>query len=335
MEIAIFTGDCYNITKSEKCTSCDSQLKTIKRQKNDYIKTYSQQLEVLRNSLEQFQETFIRKPLKEIDQAVVQSHRRAILRKECNRLKKMKSPEVDSLEFPPHLLVDDQHGFLFCQIRKVSSIAWRQALDKIIARDSDGSKKLRRLTAYNKTEQKMRLREYKKFLFVREPMMRLLSAWQDKFVNGFEKPMYEKMVAKYIARVREAPYVPKDDINVTFAEFFGYISGFHRFLPNSTSADFHWQTYNSLCKPCAVRYDFIGHFENILSEANWILKELGIKHFEWTSRVPSVSYNTAHAQFVTLSAEQRQALYDLYRTDYDMFGYSIDKFWHDIHLSKK
>ena len=34
----------------------------------------------------------------------------------------------------------------------------------------------------------------------------------------------------------------------------------------------HWETYDKLCHPCGIHYDFIGRFENLETEARYVLE---------------------------------------------------------------
>lgn len=108
------------------------------------------------------------------------------------------------------------------------------------------------LDSYSDKGIKLRLTNYYKFVFVRDPLERFLSAYRSKFdqntratINTTSK---EEIVDNF--KMKE----PTSDNAVTFAKLIHCISsiGFNK--------DVHWITYDELCRPCNIRYDFIGHF---------------------------------------------------------------------------
>ncbi|PIK53496.1 putative carbohydrate sulfotransferase 14-like [Apostichopus japonicus] len=243
------------------------------------IERCPQHLDFLKDGIRRFREKVFPGTLEfDIEQIQTQNLRRRILDQRCKELGQNNSSSFGVTRVPSHLLVDDVHKFMFCQVRKVSSISWRRLLNDVITRDSSGTVKLRRLSSYSLAEQKERVENYKKFVFVREPLLRVLSAWQDKFVNGFDKRMYERSFGELIVeKVRRNVDVIRGegDLNITFAEFVKYLTT--TILPGMISTDVHWQSYNTRCMPCTTFYDYIGHFENVSREAEWILNQINVK----------------------------------------------------------
>ena len=117
---------------------------------------------------------------------------------------------------------------------------------------------------------KHKLSEYYKFMFVREPLVRLLSAYKDKFLLNnwaFHNSYGEKIVKN--ARKNASTNSKGDDISLK--EFLQYVAASHVEDLNE-----HWMPFYELCQPCAVSYDFVGSFENLESDANQVLKELKV-----------------------------------------------------------
>ncbi|KAJ7384480.1 Carbohydrate sulfotransferase 11 [Desmophyllum pertusum] len=162
------------------------------------------------------------------------------------------------------------------------------------------------------------LNTYFKFMFVREPFERLLSAYLDKFYSG--DPAFHNNYGKEIVR-RYRPGSRPEDKNITFDEFVNYVINIGNGYWNE-----HWQTYDKLCHPCAVHYDFIGRFENLEEEARYVLSGI--------SRNLSVSFpqvnpsNTSTKVPFYYSQIPRERLYkvvQLFGGDSKMFGYDFPK----------
>ena len=113
--------------------------------------------------------------------------------------------------------------------------------------------------SYSEEELRSRLKEYAKFMFVRHPMERLVSAYRDKFVNNnrsqekwFFSRYGRKIIKRYRANATRESFAKGHD--VTFAEFVQYVID----LPRSNHHimfDNHWRPMHDLCFPCAIQYD--------------------------------------------------------------------------------
>ncbi|XP_074648962.1 carbohydrate sulfotransferase 10-like [Tubulanus polymorphus] len=117
--------------------------------------------------------------------------------------------------------VDDVHKILYCEIPKVGTSIWRYTLlhttgklrttNLSLINDLDVKQSIyfkslgliRSLSSYSQDEKTERLKTYFKFLFVRHPFERLLSAYLDKIVRKYDKgyaklePMIIRFIGKY------------------------------------------------------------------------------------------------------------------------------------------
>ena len=161
------------------------------------------------------------------------------------------------------------------------------------------------------------LRTYFKFLFVREPFERFLSAYIDKFYH--RKPDFMSLYGKIIKRSLATGVNVKDQ-NVTFDEFVNYVLSIGGGYWNE-----HWQTYDKLCRPCAIDYDFVGRFENLELEAPYALRVSGINKNGTKIVFPEIKPSTTASKipfyFSQLSKETLNSLIQLFRGDSEMFGY--------------
>lgn len=165
-------------------------------------------------------------------------------------------------------------------------------------------------------ERKERLKTYKKFLFVRHPFERLLSAYREKFESQDEKSLVFKV--KFGPQI-VAGYQLGDVIS--FSDFVDYVLRASRML--NSSLDVHWATYGELCRPCFVHYDFIGNYETLVEDSENILDHIGApKYLHFPPRKPSRSSDLVKKYFSTLSEEQITELFDVYHVDFVLFGYN-------------
>ena len=173
------------------------------------------------------------------------------------------------------------------------------------------------LSNYSDKGIKLRLQSYFKFFFVREPFERLLSAYENKFVHR-QWPWrlllkYERKVLDNFKRVD-----PNSDDEVTFKKFLYYVSG------TGFNRDRHWRTYDTLCHPCDIQYDFIGHFDDMPDEAPYILRQTGMDR---VATFPDfITHNTTSKlleQYALIPKEKIVELAKAFREDFEMFSYDF------------
>ena len=166
---------------------------------------------------------------------------------------------------------------------------------------------------YNEEERAIRIKTYFKFLFVREPLKRLLSAYKDKFIGRDAK--LSRLDRQYIINKYRPQDLNKNGNFVSFAEFIKYFS---EDIPRNQ----HWRQYEKLCHPCLVNYTFIGHLETMAEDAPLLLKTAGIDD-RVTFPPIHASTNTDEVleYYSQVPTEYTKRLGELYRSDFEMFGY--------------
>ncbi|XP_068726248.1 carbohydrate sulfotransferase 11-like isoform X2 [Montipora capricornis] len=220
-----------------------------------------------------------------------------------------------------YLKVNEKYKVLYCHIPKVACTQWNKVFLALRERPNvdlgihnrGNYKWLNK--GYSDEEIKWRLQTYFKFVFVREPFERLLSAYQDKFVETPDIYFMKKYATKIIENFKH--YTDRNSDNeLTFKKFIYYITsiGFNN--------DRHWATYESLCLPCHIQYDFIGHFNDMQEEARYLLRRTGMDKEVTFS--PFLSHNTSSkmlANFATIPKAKILQLAKLFEKDYQMFNY--------------
>ncbi|XP_019625100.1 PREDICTED: carbohydrate sulfotransferase 14-like [Branchiostoma belcheri] len=232
-----------------------------------------------------------------------------------------------------HIIVSDKYKFLYCYVPKVACTNWKRvikALEGSLASTDEEidiyeihRKNWTYLKDYDHAGIQHRLQNYYKFMFVRDPLERLVSAYRDKFVEHPE----EYFGRRYGTRIQKMYRNGVWNIlgaDVTFEEFV-------RFVIQAKGYDLneHWQSYTELCQPCAVNYDFIGMYENLEEDTEHVLKVLGVDKKVSFPRRQEQIYNKRttgevlkeHLDVLPDAESYIRKLVKKYSLDYTMFGY--------------
>ncbi|XP_032892852.1 carbohydrate sulfotransferase 13 [Amblyraja radiata] len=234
-----------------------------------------------------------------------------------------------------HLVVDDRHGLLYCYVPKVACTNWKrvllvlagqaaQPLD-IPAGRAHAVGAFRTLDSFAPAEINRRLRTYLKFLFVREPFERLVSAYRNKFTRAYNTAFHRRYGTRIIRRHRRRPSARalRHGADVTFAEFVWYLTDPRTRRDGPFNE--HWDTIHSLCHPCLIRYDVLGRYETLERDAHYLLSLASPQHpvtFPRSSRSVTTT-GVAAAYFRNVSPFYQRKLFQLYRLDFALFNYSV------------
>ncbi|XP_022777724.1 carbohydrate sulfotransferase 11-like [Stylophora pistillata] len=250
------------------------------------------------------------------------------IREVCRRNNKTNSSLEDISKL--NIIVNEKYKILFCYIPKIACTQWKTVIASLSGPQLaypgiHDARNFKFLSNYPTDEVKRMLKTYFKFVFVREPFERLLSAYLDKFQSG--DPAFHKNYGQRIITLYRPGGNPEEK-NVKFDEFLNYVLHLGDGYWNE-----HWQTYDNLCQPCGIPYDFIGHFENLGQEAQYVLEISGVtkkanvsfppvKRSQTSSLVPFF-YNQIHK-------ERLYGTMQLFGPDSEMFGYDLPKSFYEI-----
>ena len=227
-----------------------------------------------------------------------------------------------------HILVNDEHKFLFCAVPKVASSNWKRVLmvleGEAINSEAIKDEAIQRGTFKNlgdspPLEVERKVRKYYKFMFVREPLLRLVSAYKDKFVLN-NTYFHERFGIKIVKHMRQnAPVNSKGD-DVLLKEFLQYITA-----SRVEDMNEHWMPFFELCQPCAVSYNFIGSFENLNADSNNVLEDLHVNEkVSFPKQQKHQAGGKGHTSTVNLAGVSSKLLTKVltkYSKDYEMFSY--------------
>ncbi|XP_074662834.1 carbohydrate sulfotransferase 11-like [Tubulanus polymorphus] len=224
-----------------------------------------------------------------------------------------------------NLVVDKRNKIIYCKIAKVGTTVWKNimlftngrlkvnSLSIVKGHDAPNvhtiaARYFKSLGSFSKEEQKEITSTYFKFLFVRHPLERLLSAYLDKVKN----PWLRKGIAKYFKRDYQKEYKP------SFKEFVEYS------IPKNNN---HWNIYNNMCHPCEINYDFIGKYGGTIENDFELVQD----HFKLD---PKLKNTTVYPR--TYSSEKMKSYYkDIpqtllnkihkkYKDDFILFNYEFN-----------
>lgn len=125
-------------------------------------------------------------------------------------------------------------------------------------------------------------------------------------------------------------YTP-EHYDLTFAEFVRFLTdidsankkdSMHSYIMNR-----HWMEMYAQCLPCEVHYDYIGKYETLLDDADFILKNAQVDHIvEFPSFSGSSPTNSSHADtlleyYAKVPWKYINDLLVRFSLDIQMFGY--------------
>ncbi|XP_073446570.1 carbohydrate sulfotransferase 10 isoform X1 [Dendrobates tinctorius] len=242
------------------------------------------------------------------------------------------------------IFVSDKHRILFCQTPKVGNTQWKKVLIVLngafssiedipenVVHDHEKNG-LPRLSSYSRSDVQERLNSYFKFLIVRDPFERIISAYKDKFVrNPRFEPWYKHNIAPVIIR-KYRKYRTESRGGLQFQDFVRYLGDpNHKFLDLQFGDHIiHWVTYVELCAPCEINYNVVGHHETLEEDAPYILREAGIDRLvSYPSIPPGITkYNQSKVEYYFSKVAKRdiKRLYERFEGDFKLFGYKEPTF---------
>ncbi|XP_061534531.1 carbohydrate sulfotransferase 12-like isoform X1 [Phycodurus eques] len=253
-----------------------------------------------------------------------------------------------------HLIVDDTHQIIYCYVPKVACTNWKRVmvvLSQSLVSPVSGkpytdpesvppdlvhnsslhltfAKFWRHYGSLSRHLMALKLQHYTKFLFVRDPFVRLISAFRNKFGRpneDFYRQFGSVILRRYGNLSGSLPETAAEafasGIKPTFQQFVSYLLDAE--TEKESFFNEHWRQVYRLCHPCQVKYDFIGRLETLETDADHLLKLLQVDHL---LRFPSGARNRTAASwerdwFAQIPVSMRTELYKLYQPDFELFGY--------------
>ncbi|XP_045125797.1 carbohydrate sulfotransferase 11-like isoform X2 [Portunus trituberculatus] len=241
----------------------------------------------------------------------------------------MRFPDTGASQALDHMHYDDVRKVIYCFIPKVASTSWKKTWLKMTQPRRNVSAMRRGaihislpLLVLDKDKEK-KLRTYKKFMVVRHPFERVLSAYKDKLEYwARHNHLFHLMVGKGLNKHRDNPNEETD--NITFTEYIRFISQPGRGTVEQRNE--HWLPMHEICHPCAIQYDFIGKYENLKEDSEYLLKWLGVTDLMGTFPAAIRPFHASRHDpryFGQLSNQEIMAFYAKYLPDFMLFDYDF------------
>ena len=194
-----------------------------------------------------------------------------------------------------NLYVDDKHKLIYCHISKVGSsnlkrvfaVLTRLLHNKIVDPLNISSTlvhgfKFKKLSDFKPAEIENKLDTYYKFMFVREPLERLWSAYVDKF----HLPPAWDLAAQWIKDNRQWADAKSKECghDMTFIEFLQLAIEASVERRRDVGSD-HWVPFHQICHPCAIQYDALGKLETFMEDLIFILQSRNLDKLVDLSRM--------------------------------------------------
>ncbi|XP_068700787.1 carbohydrate sulfotransferase 11-like isoform X1 [Montipora foliosa] len=225
-------------------------------------------------------------------------------------------------------LVSNRYKTLFCFVPKVACGNWKRVFlvlnghfnttAEISGETAHNSRLLDTLDKYTSQEITQKLETYKKILFVREPLQRVLSAYRNKFTTEYHKRVYHERVDKEIVKKYRGNSTI-DHQYATFNEFVKYLID----LRPREKLDIHWKPQHHICDPCSIKYDFIGRYHTLKSDAKRALGIMGVNNeIEFPDIGKRNNGQRIMRQFYSeITENEFLRLRKIYDMDYQLFEY--------------
>ncbi|KAG7154285.1 carbohydrate sulfotransferase 13-like [Homarus americanus] len=176
-----------------------------------------------------------------------------------------------------------------------------------------------------------------RFLVVRHPLTRLLSAYRDKIERPEPLPFtpYFKHLQHYIIQKYRPPESNLTNTTPTFSEFVDFIIDSTKDL--KTALDWQrnvvcWTPYWAQCGVCSSDYQVVIKLETMATDEQFLAYVADLKEiqnvYEWRNlRNSKATAATSLSQYYkSLTKKQINLLYQRYKPDFHLFGYSIDEY---------
>ena len=252
----------------------------------------------------------------------------------------------------PFVLADKNHRVLYAEIPKVGATSWLNLLialtgkvkvdfqnrnrNRFVITDRRFLRKIGLIyvNALSRAEAGSVLTNYYKFVFVRHPFTRILSAFRNKINPG--DTYYQRTYGSKVLRLfrKSASATAKlRGVGVTFPEFVQYIIYLHK---HNQRFDEHWAPFHTLTFPCQIKYDFIGKLENQIEDAEQVLSS-GFHMNSSNVKFPTETANhktgssaeSAEKAYKDIPEEYMEQLREVYKFDFMLFDYDPHGFsWH-------
>ncbi|XP_064083641.1 carbohydrate sulfotransferase 13-like [Macrobrachium nipponense] len=254
-----------------------------------------------------------------------------------------------------HLKWATNHGLIYCPIFKAGSTTWMKNL-LTLAREThfNGSLHAKVTSLYPTPNGRQRienlLQKSLKFMIVRHPFERLLSAYRDKMLRVLKtddpyRQMQLTILKDYghIGTNASSPGdqsnggSPKETSHPSFLQFLYKVRDEMQFfwkIMDGAVVDPHWTPYWYSCAPCQIQYDIIAKMETLDLDQEFIIHAGNLQDALVNARTHASKFDgysdsetAANEYFKVIPLGLLKELEQLYWPDFKLFGYDADKYF--------
>ncbi|XP_047020419.1 carbohydrate sulfotransferase 11 [Helicoverpa zea] len=265
---------------------------------------------------------------------------------EVCRMRNLFTQKINNKEF----FVDQKHRLVWCNIFKAASSYWlyyfnilggydKKFLQKSKSQPLNLARKKFPRPSEDDLKAALKTPGVLSLLVVREPFVRLLSAYRDKLEIQI-KPFYRKLAKSIISKYRQTTIAlfgkPKLS-GPTFYEFVQYLIDQNK----GPGYEFneHWAPYYQFCSPCAVNFSVIAKVETLDKDSMYVIQQLQLgkvldvkvgerrrkqRYLMNLSRDGKNTTALLKHYFSQLDEYMLNDLLKIYGVDFEMFGYDAD-----------
>ena len=229
------------------------------------------------------------------------------------------------------LVADDSKKSVYCAVSKCASSTWKNALFQMHGGDVRDSMAIHQksylekkglvfLTNYSQEEAEYRMKHYFKYMIVRHPFDRLVSAWRDKLLGD------ENYIKVFIPRIRAPSRLSgtettqlKPEKPIEFTEFVDYLA-----KQNPLHFDRHWLSMYHHCHPCHFRYDFVAKVETLSADLPHLYNALYVDEDLQLRIINEHSKDSPHfsTHYDPVMVSTYKKLRSFYYVDMTLFNYT-------------
>ncbi|XP_071516116.1 carbohydrate sulfotransferase 11-like [Panulirus ornatus] len=238
----------------------------------------------------------------------------------------------------------EKNRLLVCVVHKAGSTAWNALLASIYDKGFHlrVEKDLPNMFTYLKpTIERYReaivSSEFERFLVVRDPLERLLSAYRDRILDRTIVTWHARYFAPLILKYTRGRSFSHEDmffINGTI-KIMPTFTEFVRFLVDQPALEYdsHWKPISLHCEVCYVNYTSIVHMETFLTDLKYVFAMSGLDEAADLSVLTRNSHkghgNTKElliSYYSALGPKLLQLIVNVYKDDFYLFDYDPTEF---------
>jgi chondroitin 4-sulfotransferase 11 len=174
--------------------------------------------------------------------------------------------------------------------------------------------------------------EMTRFIIVRHPFERILSAYRDKLEHRKDREFYYRRYGHHIVRSqREDNSTFANRAEPTFVEFLKY-------LVKTRTFDEHWRPFTAECAPCELNYQIILKMESLEEEQLFLATKFNLLDYLFavnstgrllqnTNPNGRTEHKYAQQYYREVPKQLLQEVYMLYEADFRLFDYSPKEYF--------